>query len=105
MQKMQAIVASEGRLTRSTAMNDTEAKRTAFDLAEACLQLLTAYYSSVLYKEEQKPDPDTDQIAQWEDERRRMMALMSGLDFNDQAANEKIRATYAPILRACRENA
>ena len=86
-------------------MNDTEAKRTAFDLAEGCLLQLMAYYSGVLHKEAQKPDPDTQQIAQWEDERRRMMALKRGLDFHDPAANEKISAIYSPILRACRENA
>ncbi|NHZ35363.1 zeta toxin family protein [Massilia rubra] len=77
-------------------------KREEYDIAESRLHLLISYYSQCVYKEEHKAIPDMKQIAQWENEKRSLMALARALELEDQAAIADINATYGPVLRACK---
>ncbi|NHZ40133.1 zeta toxin family protein [Massilia aquatica] len=80
-------------------------KRVKYDIAEGRLHLLISYYSQLAYKEEQKAIPDLRQIAQWENEKRSLLALARALDLEHQAAIADINATYGPVLRACKATA
>ncbi|WP_167237011.1 zeta toxin family protein [Massilia genomosp. 1] len=71
-----------------------------YDIAEGRLHLLISYYSQCVYKEEHKAVPDMTQIAQWENEKRSLMALARALDLEDQVAIANINAAYGPVLGA-----
>lgn len=80
-------------------MSDRE-KLDAYEVAEGILLLLVSYYSKIVYDEEQKAIPNTEQITQWENEKRAIMALKRALNVEDQINIANIEATYGPVVRA-----
>ena len=80
-------------------MSDREKWR-EYDFAQSNLLDLVAYYSEVVYEEEQKAIPDLAKTTQWQDEKESLRLLLEALDVEDPAGIAKVNATYGPILRA-----
>lgn len=72
----------------------------AYDLAQACLDLLIGHCSEQVYAEEHSPHPDLEKIRFWEREQDSISDQRDALRIDDTATNLSIAQSPLPFLVA-----
>lgn len=76
---------------------DVDSKWTAYDLAQARLELLIGHCSEEIRKEEQKAQPDLSKIEHWENEQDAVTDQRDALRIDDEATNIQIAQALLPL--------